>query len=86
MELRSPDPLANPYLAYALVLSAGLEGIEKNMEPMEAVNINLYNENPEVNLDRLPLSLEEAKGYAKESEFVRGVLGDTVTEKFIEII
>ena len=42
IELRSPDPMANPYLAYALLIHAGLDGIRKGMTPPPPVNENLY--------------------------------------------
>ena len=47
IELRSPDPMANPYLAYALLIYAGMDGIEKKMPVPEPMNINLYKADPE---------------------------------------
>lgn len=78
IELRSPDPLANPYLAYALLIFAGLDGIEKDMCPPPAVNLNLLAA-PECDtreFDILPLSLAEAVSLASGSALVRRVLGE----------
>ena len=76
MELRSPDPMANPYLVYALLIHAGLDGIRRGLTPPEPLNINLYTaeESVTAGLDRLPASLEEAWTLAKNSQFLRDVL------------
>lgn len=76
MELRSPDPMANPYLVYALLIHAGLDGVRRGLTPPEPLNINLYTaeESVTAGLDRLPASLEEAWALAKNSQFLRDVL------------
>ena len=76
MELRSPDPTANPYLAFALLIHAGLDGIRKKLTPPEPLNINLYTapESITAGLDRLPDSLREAREIAANSPFIRSVL------------
>ena len=68
MELRSPDPACNPYLAIGLVLAAGLDGIENRMELSAPVNRNLFipGEAAGLGLETLPASLEEAVEVAKE--------------------
>jgi glutamine synthetase len=73
MELRSPDPTANPYLAYALLIYAGLEGIRQGMKLDAPMNVNLYRADPELTrkLDKLPAHRQEAISCARESEFVR---------------
>lgn len=78
IELRSPDPSANPYLAYALLIWAGLDGIAKDMCPAPAVNLNLLTapESETREFDTLPSSLEEAVALAGGSALVRRVLGD----------
>lgn len=78
IELRSPDPSANPYLAYALLIWAGLDGIEKDMCPAPAVNLNLLAapESETREFDTLPGSLEEAVALANGSALVRRVLGE----------
>ena len=76
MELRSPDPTVNPYLAYALVIFAGIDGVKRGLLPPEPVNVNLYTAGPEVtgSLQALPQTLAEAKRVAAESEFIRSTL------------
>lgn len=82
IELRSPDPTANPYIAYALLIMAGLDGIERELTAPEAVNVNLYRADSSVTepLDRLPASLDEAIAVAEGSDFVRGVIGMNITD------
>lgn len=82
IELRSPDPTANPYIAYALLIMAGLDGIERELNAPEAVNVNLYKADSSVTepLDRLPASLDEAIAVAEGSDFVRGVIGMNITD------
>ncbi len=88
IEFRSPDPACNPYLAFACMLSAGLEGIEKGYEPPPAVERNVYEmteaEREELGIGTLPADLWEAVQIAEKSELLRRTLGDTVFEKFIE--
>lgn len=82
IELRSPDPTANPYIAYALLIMAGLDGIERELTDPEPVNVNLYKADSSVTepLDRLPASLDEAIAVAEGSDFVRGVIGMNITD------
>lgn len=82
IELRSPDPTANPYIAYALLIMAGLDGVERELTAPEAVNVNLYKADSSVTepLDRLPASLDEAIAVAEGSDFVRGVIGMNITD------
>lgn len=78
IELRSPDPSTNPYLAYALLIWAGLDGIAKDMCPAPAVNLNLLTapESETREFDTLPGSLAEAVALANGSALVRRVLGE----------
>ena len=71
-ELRSPDPGANPYLAYALLIYAGLEGIRTESSLCPPVNVNLFTAGPEVtdSLETLPASLPEALELARRSPLV----------------
>jgi len=87
MELRSPDPAVNPYLAFALVISAGLYGIENNLPLPDSLNIDLYaaDENITKNLVRLPENLGEALDIAKSSDFVKSVLDENLFNKFIQL-
>ena len=80
MELRSPDPGVNPYLAYALVIFAGLDGVKRKLLPPDPVNANLYTAGPEVTgaLQVLPRTLAEARRVAAESEFIRNTLPESL--------
>ena len=83
-ELRSADVTANPYLAYALLIYAGLYGIEKGLVLPPASDINLYTAPAEIlqTLQALPGSLEEAATLAATSAFVREHLPDSVLSAF----
>lgn len=72
-ELRSPDPMANPYLAFALVIYAALIGLENKLDLPEAVNINLYKADAETlaRFKKLPGSLSDACKIAAASEFIK---------------
>jgi glutamine synthetase len=87
VEYRAPDPACNPYLAFAVVLAAGLKGIEESYElPAEAAE-NLYELTPEqrtsAGIASLPGSLSEAIEEMESSELVRETLGEHVFEWFI---
>ena len=86
MELRSPDPAINPYLAFALIISAGLDGIEKKLSLPPAVDADLYtDETVTKTLTPLPDSLEKALIIAKDGEFVKSVVGEELLQKYISI-
>lgn len=76
IELRSADCTANPYLAYALIIEAGLDSMRRQLEPPAPVNRNLYelSDEEKSQLKRLPESLGEACGLAESSAFVRSVI------------
>lgn len=76
IELRSPDPMVNPYLAYALLIHAGLDGIRRNLSAPQPVNENLYTADASLTsrLEQLPSTLEEAKQIARSSAFVAAIL------------
>ena len=84
MELRSPDPACNPYLAIGLVLAAGLDGIENRMELSAPVNRNLFipGEAAGLGLETLPASLEEAVEVAQNSEFLHKFLPDELSRRY----
>ena len=88
IEYRSPDPACNPYLAFAVMLTAGLEGIEKKYECPPPVERNVYEmtqqEREELGIEQLPGDLADAIAEAERSELLRKTLGDHVFEKFIE--
>jgi len=88
-EFRPPDPACNPYLTFAVMLHAGLEGIEKDCELPEPLDKNLYElteeEKKKAGIESLPGSLSEAISLAEKSEFVRKALGDHIFTRFIEL-
>jgi len=88
LEYRSPDPACNPYLAFSVMLAAGLEGIEKELEPPAPVEENVYEmsveERQKRGISTLPASLLEAILLAEKSEVVRKALGEHVFEAFIQ--
>ncbi|MCG2713358.1 MAG: glutamine synthetase family protein [Candidatus Omnitrophica bacterium] len=88
-ELRCPDPACNPYLTFAVMLHAGLEGIEKSYKLPEPMEKNLYHlsgeERKELGIGSLPDSLGEAVLIAEQSELVKKALGEHVFGRFIEL-
>jgi len=89
MELRCPDPACNPYLTFAALLMAGLEGIEKGYELPEPMEKNLYHLSPDerkrLGIEQLPETLGEAIELTSESELVLKTLGEHMFNRFIEI-
>lgn len=85
IELRSPDPMANPYIAYALLIHAGLDGIIHHLSLSEPVNLNLYTADKKIidKLDRLPDSIEDALAIAKESKFIQSILPPNYVDQFM---
>jgi len=88
VEFRSPDPSCNPYLAFAVMLGAGLEGIEKKYDLTEPVEEDIFEMKPSERkahgIKDLPGNLYAAILETEKSELVKKVLGDHVFNKFIE--
>jgi len=88
IEFRSPDPACNPYLAFAVMLAAGLEGVEKQYPLAEPVEEDIYEFSAEkrrkMKIQELPGNLYEAVTLVEKSELVRHALGDHIFNKFIE--
>jgi glutamine synthetase len=88
VELRNPDPSANPYLALAACLKAGLDGIRNKIMPPQSIDRNIFEMSKEereaLKIDRLPGTLLEAIFAMEEDEFVQDVLGKEVAAKYIE--
>ncbi|KPK23433.1 MAG: glutamine synthetase [Dehalococcoidia bacterium SG8_51_3] len=88
VEFRSPDPACNPYLAFSVMLAAGLKGIEEGYEIPKPIEENVYtmseDERQRRGIGILPASLLEAILVTEKSELVREALGDHVFEAFIE--
>lgn len=89
MELRSPDPTANPYLALAAVLRAGLDGIKRQTPVPESVDCNIFHmseqERSARKIEELPGTLAEAISCIEKDGFMRETLGDHVFEKYIAL-
>jgi len=87
LELRCPDPSCNPYLAFAVMLYAGLDGIEKGMTPPDALEENLYGldeaRRQARNVEMLPGSLKEALDCLAEDKVIQNALGTHVYERFV---
>jgi len=89
LELRCPDGSANPYLAFALMLAAGLEGIEQKIEPSEPVEENVYHLDEtglkNKNIATLPGSLFEAVLWFQESNLAKEVFGEELFNKYLSV-
>lgn len=88
VELRSPDPAANPYLVLALCLAAGMDGIKNQILPPQNITQNIYHlteeERAELGIRELPASLKDAVSAMEKDEFVRQVLGEHISTVYIE--
>lgn len=82
IELRSPDPLTNPYIAYSLIILAGLDGIEKNLSLPDPVELNMYTAPAEITskLKKLPETLSSAIDKARSSEFIKKSLPQSMID------
>lgn len=89
VELRCPDPACNPYLAFAVMLATGLEGIDKGYPLPDPVEMNVYKMTPEElkenGIESLPESIGEAIAETERSTIVRQALGDHVFDHLIEL-
>jgi glutamine synthetase len=88
VELRCPDPTCNPYLSFAIILAAGLDGIERKLTPPESVEQNIFQmtaaERSAKGIGNLPGSLEEAVNLMKGDSLVKSVLGEHIFSRFVE--
>src|ERR1051325_8593540 len=87
-ELRMPDPSANPYLALAVQLAAGLDGIKRKLIPPDPVNKNIFTmsfrERRKDRIDELPRDLHEALDMLEKDDVIRDALGSHIYERFVE--
>lgn len=87
IELRSPDPSCNPYLAFAVILSAGMDGIQKKIMPPDPVNENIYamseNQLKKFGIDCLPTNLKEALEEFKKDKVLHQGLTDHIIEHYL---
>lgn len=88
IELRSPDPSCNPYLAIAVCLAAGLDGIRNQIDPPDSMDMNMNalsaQERKKLGIERLPENLKEAVDEFEKAPFMREVLGEEVCRKYAE--
>ena len=88
VELRNPDPTANPYLVLALCLAAGLDGIKNKIEVPDSVDCNIYEMTPgerrAAGIENMPADLKEAVDCLVADEFLCSVLGEHITTKYVE--
>lgn len=88
VEVRSPDPACNPYLAFAVLIKAGLDGIKRKIQPPDSLNKNIYAMTPEeraqYGIQNLPGSLEEAVRCLQQDPVILEALGEHVASRFIE--
>lgn len=88
VEYRAPDPACNPYLAFSIMLAAGLEGMKKGYKLKTPIERNVYEigkeERKKLGIDTLPGDLYEAVLLTSKSKLVKETLGDHVFNKFLE--
>jgi glutamine synthetase len=88
-ELRNPDSSGNPYLQFAVMLAAGLKGVEEKIMPPEPVEQNIYalseKERKKKGIDELPSNLGHALSYMEKSELIKEVLGKHIFENFLHV-
>jgi glutamine synthetase len=89
IEFRCPDPMCNPYLVYATVIEAGLDGIRKRIDPGDPIDLNMYHltetERRNLGIRILPTSLKEALEEWKTDEICLDALGRETAEKYVEL-
>ena len=89
VESRSPDASCNPYLAYAVILAAGLDGIKRKLVPPPPVEKDIYHMSPEERKDQgigsLPGTLKEALDEAEKDPIIEATLGSRLFEKFLSL-
>ena len=87
VELRSPDPSCNPYLAFATILAACLDGVRNKIEPPKPVESNIYKlsekERKRLKIESLPGSLKEALDYMQRSLIAKTALGSHIVDEFV---
>ncbi len=87
-EVRCPDPACNPYLAFAMMLVSGLDGVKNNLEAPDSVDQDIFAMTPAekeaAGIDSLPASLQEAIAALKENPIAREALGEHILQKYIE--
>lgn len=89
IEMRTPDPTANPYLLFAVMLKAGLDGIVSSMKPAAEAQGNIYDMTPDerrqCQIRHYPRDLHDALEHMSDSELVREVMGDQAFEQYLAV-
>ena len=87
-EVRMPDPACNPYLAFSVMLAAGLDGIKNKLEPGDPVNENIFEmserEKKRRKIEQLPGNLSEALDCLEKDDLLKNALGEHITANFLE--
>lgn len=87
IELRNPDPSANPYLALAVAIAAGLDGIKRGLTPPPSCEANIYDltdeQREEMGIGSIPSNLKNAINALKKDELVKATLGSHITQKYL---
>ena len=88
IELKSPDSSCDPYLAFAVILHACIDGVENKITPLDPVENNIYKltekERKRMKIDNLPRDLEEALHYLSKNETIKSALGEHIFNEFME--
>ncbi|OQX80691.1 MAG: hypothetical protein B6D56_04400 [Candidatus Omnitrophica bacterium 4484_70.1] len=88
IEIRSPDPACNPYLAISLIHAAGIQGIKEKLTPPQPVEVDVFHlsesEKEKLNIEELSPSLEKALDFFEKSELVKKTLPSHIYQKFLE--
>ena len=89
VELRSPDPSCNPYLTFAAILAAGIDGIKNKIDPGTPVDVNIFElnekEREELGIDTLPGTLKEAANHLENDAVLKEALGEHVHDNILRI-
>lgn len=87
-EVRVPDPSCNPYLAFAVMLAAGLDGVEKQMDPGPPINKNIFSmsqrEKKRLKIGQLPSNLDSALGLLEKDRVILDALGEHIAQHYLE--
>jgi len=87
VEVRCPDPTCNPYLAFAMMLNSGLDGVKNNLTPPPSTDVNIYQMSPaqkkKAKIVNMPASLQEALAEFKKNPIAKATLGNHIFEKYV---
>jgi len=89
LEFRSPDPACNPYLTFAVILAAGMDGVRRGIDPGEPADLNVYDLTPEernaMGIRTLPANLMEALDQLEADKVIREALGEHVFNNLMRL-